>query len=65
MEVSKFDNLVQEVRTSFREELETSGSVENVIFGGISRCCSKFEEDALIENLKEEFEDYCKEVQAL
>lgn len=64
MAISKFDNFIRQARESLRIALHQSNGIENAVFEAYGKCCGKFEEDTLIENLREEFENYCTEVAA-
>lgn len=64
MELGEFEVLVKQARTGLRIALLYDVHVRDAVIEPFSKCASKFEEDTLIENLKEEFENYCKEAAA-
>lgn len=66
MAVKDFEEYIENVREDFRVTLDTSDMIsinmEATILSYFKKCTNQFEEDTLIENLKEEFENYLKEV---
>ena len=62
--VYDFEEYVKECREGFRKQLNYKdlwiGDLDDYIINKFSECTNQFEEDTLIENLKEEFEDYLK-----
>ena len=62
MAVREFEEYIRDNRFIFRDMLESSdGKIKEFIQYVFNDCTNQFEEDTLIENLKEEFEDYLKE----
>lgn len=58
MEVKKFDGFIWKVRKAFSRMLNDESrhkGMKKFIMRQYERCCSEFEEQTLIENLKEEY----------
>lgn len=66
MTVMNFEEYVEESRKRFSKRIHDGeyDMIDMKIFIKriFKKCTNQFEEDTLIENLKEEFEDYLKEV---
>lgn len=62
MAVKDFDKFVKESRERFREDLKYStrfvGEFTDTMRGMFNECTNNFEEQTLMENLREEFQDY-------
>lgn len=65
MAVREFEEYIKNCRKEFRENLDVTDiygfKMNAKIKNFFKECTNQFEEDTLIENLKEEFEDYLKE----
>lgn len=62
MEISNFENFIKETRESFKDTLKHSTGVKeclDVIIKAFDECSNEFEELTLIENLREEYDNYC------
>lgn len=67
MELGKFGLVIKKNRRDFRDLLRSGHTMSfmgDKIKDYLKDCCSEFEEQTMIENLKEEFEEYLKEVKA-
>lgn len=61
MDLQEMYEQIPTIRTNFRQALEaTGGDVRKSIQDSFKDCGSLFEEDTVIENLKEEFENYVR-----
>lgn len=63
MPVKDFSRFVKKNRQDFNYALmhypdRQIGDFTNMLMSMLRECCSEFEEQTLIENLKEEFQDY-------
>lgn len=59
MDIEEFKMHLHAAKAELRVALNTNNNVGDVVMRFYNECCSRFEQETLIENLKEEFETYC------
>lgn len=65
MELREMENEIKKNREDFARVLRSSDqTIKPVVSKYFENCCSEFEEQTMIENLKEVFEAYLEEVKA-